>query len=212
MRAVVQRVSSASVSVGGGEVSAVGRGLLILLAVRSGDGEDEARWMAEKCAELRIFEDDAGKLNKSVREVGGSALVVSQFTLYGDCSKGRRPSFSHAAAPERAREVFEGFCSFLAAKGVEVRTGVFREKMQVSLLNDGPVTLVIDREAGALKRRGEGPVGAGVWWRCPEKSWCWRPAPEKARAPRDDRTRVRAGRARRARDLFARGPAFPFCD
>ena len=161
MRAVVQRVASAAVSVGGREVSAVGRGLLILLAVRNGDTEDDARWMAEKCAELRIFEDDAGKLNKSVREAGGSALVVSQFTLYGDCRKGRRPSFGHAAAPERAREVFEDFCSFLTAAGVEVRTGVFREKMQVSLLNDGPVTLVIDREPGGVEAAPPGGPGRG---------------------------------------------------
>ena len=164
MRAVVQRVASASVSVGGREVSAVGRGLMILLAVKTGDTEQDARWMAGKCAELRIFEDDDGKLNRSVRDAGGSALVVSQFTLYGDCSKGRRPSFSSAAAPERAREVFETFCALLAETGIEVRTGVFGEKMQVSLVNDGPVTLVIDREPrGAVTAPPGGPAaGSGI--------------------------------------------------
>ncbi len=147
MRAVIQRVASASVEVGDSQVSAVGRGLLILLAVRDGDTDGEARWMAEKCAGLRIFEDEQGKLNKSVLDVRGSALVVSQFTLYGDCSKGRRPSFSHAAAPDRARELFGRFCALLAGGGVEVRTGVFGEKMRVELVNDGPVTLIVDRDS-----------------------------------------------------------------
>ena len=120
--------------------------------------------MAEKCAELRIFEDEQGKLNRSVREVRGSALVVSQFTLYGDCSKGRRPSFSSAAVPERAKELFEVFCELLGGAGVEVRTGVFGEKMQVSLVNDGPVTLIIDREpkSGLVTARGDSSAGRGM--------------------------------------------------
>lgn len=147
MRAVVQRVACASVSVDGHQVSATGPGVLILLAVKQSDTAEEARWMAGKCAELRIFEDEQGKLNKSLLETGGSALVVSQFTLYGDCSKGRRPSFTDAAAPERAKELFGAFCEFLSAAGVRVETGVFREKMQVSLVNDGPVTLVVERES-----------------------------------------------------------------
>jgi len=147
VRAVVQRVASASVSVNGRQVSGTGPGALILLAVKETDTEDEAKWMAGKCAELRIFEDEEGKLNKSLRETGGSALVVSQFTLYGDCSKGRRPSFTDAAAPERAKVLFMAFCEFLSATGVHVETGVFREKMQVSLVNDGPVTLVVERDS-----------------------------------------------------------------
>ncbi len=147
MRAVVQRVASASVSVGGSEVANIGKGLLILLAVRNGDTEEDARWAAGKCADLRIFEDDQGKMNKSVLEVGGSTLVVSQFTLYGDCAKGRRPSFTESAPPERAKELFDFFCAFLAGAGVEVKTGVFGRKMEVRLLNDGPVTLIVERTA-----------------------------------------------------------------
>jgi len=162
MRAVLQRVTSASVNVGGKEISAIGRGILILLAVREGDTEQEAKWVAGKCAELRIFEDEDGKLNRSARDVGGSALVVPQFTLYGDCSKGRRPSFSRAAAPEKARQLFEVFCALLAAEGVEVRTGAFREKMQVSLVNDGPVTLIVDRAPETDAVSGETTASGGI--------------------------------------------------
>lgn len=146
MRAVVQRVASSSVSVAGEEVSRIGPGLLILLAVGDGDTEEEARWTAGKCAELRIFQDDRGKMNRSLLEVRGTALVVSQFTLYGDCSRGRRPSFTGAAVPEKARELFDVFCDFLRDTGVEVRTGVFGQRMLVDLENDGPVTLIIERE------------------------------------------------------------------
>ncbi|MCX5801155.1 MAG: D-aminoacyl-tRNA deacylase [Candidatus Eisenbacteria bacterium] len=146
MKAVVQRVTSASVSVAGEEVSRVGPGLLILLAVGNGDTEEEARWTAVKCAELRVFQDEDGKMNKSLLDVGGSALVVSQFTLYGDCSRGRRPSFTGAAVPEKARELFGAFCDFMRGTGVEVKTGVFGERMMVRMENDGPVTLIIERE------------------------------------------------------------------
>jgi D-tyrosyl-tRNA(Tyr) deacylase len=146
MRAVVQRVASASVSVAGHEVSRIGHGLLILLAVGNGDTEEEAKWTAEKCAELRIFQDEQGKMNRSLQEVAGSALVVSQFTLYGDCSKGRRPSFTGAAVPEKARELFDVFCDFMRGTGAEVRTGVFGERMMVAIENDGPVTLIVEKE------------------------------------------------------------------
>jgi D-aminoacyl-tRNA deacylase len=146
MKAVVQRVASASVSVAGHEVSRIGHGLLILLAVGSADSEEEARWTAEKCAELRIFQDEQGKMNRSLLEIGGSALVVSQFTLYGDCLRGRRPSFTGAAAPGRAEELFDVFCDFMRGTGAEVQTGVFGEKMLVAIQNDGPVTLIMERE------------------------------------------------------------------
>ena len=147
MKAVVQRVASASVSVAGKEVSRIGPGLLILLAVGNGDTEEEARWTAEKCAELRIFQDEQGKMNKSLLDVVGMALVVSQFTLYGDCCKGRRPSFTGAAVPERAEELFQVFCEFMRSSGAEVRTGVFGARMIVNIENDGPVTLIIEKEA-----------------------------------------------------------------
>ncbi|MFH0778356.1 MAG: D-aminoacyl-tRNA deacylase [Candidatus Eisenbacteria bacterium] len=146
MKAVVQRVASASVSVNGEEVSSIEKGLLILLAVGRGDTEDEARWTAEKCAELRVFEDAEGKMNRSVTDVGGSVLAVSQFTLYGDCARGRRPSFSSAAGPETARRLFEVFCEFLSAAGIGVKRGVFREHMVVGIENDGPVTLILEKE------------------------------------------------------------------
>jgi D-tyrosyl-tRNA(Tyr) deacylase len=146
MKAVVQRVASASVSVAGQEVSRIGHGLLILLAVGNADTEEEARWAAEKCAELRIFQDEQGKMNRSLLDVGGAALVVSQFTLYGNCCRGRRPSFTGAAAPERAQELFSVFCDFMRGTGAEVRTGLFGERMMVAIENDGPVTLIIEKE------------------------------------------------------------------
>ncbi|UCF77702.1 MAG: D-tyrosyl-tRNA(Tyr) deacylase [Candidatus Eiseniibacteriota bacterium] len=147
MIAVVQRVASASVSVGGSEVSRIGKGLLVLLAVGQGDTEDEARWTAEKCAELRIFEDEHGKMNRSLLETGGSALVVSQFTLYGDCSKGRRPSFAAAAQPPVGQRLCKAFCDFMREAGVTVESGVFGEKMLVGIQNDGPVTIILQKEA-----------------------------------------------------------------
>jgi D-tyrosyl-tRNA(Tyr) deacylase len=132
----------------GREVSSVGPGLVILLAVGRDDTEKECRWVAEKCADLRIFEDERGKMNRSLLDTGGAALVVSQFTLYGDCSKGRRPSFASAAPAELARRLFDAFCEVLRGSGVKVETGVFGEKMTVKLENEGPVTMVVRKEAG----------------------------------------------------------------
>ena len=144
MRAVVQRVSRAEVRVEGRVTGAVGRGLLVLLGVAQGDGEDAARYLAEKVAALRIFEDDAGKMNRAVAEVGGGVLVVSQFTLLGDGRKGNRPSFTAAAPPELADALYQRFCGLLREKGLTVATGVFRAHMEVELVNDGPVTLLLD--------------------------------------------------------------------
>ena len=144
MRAVVQRVSRASVSVDGAIVGATGPGLLVLLGVALRDGDAEVAWMAEKVATLRIFADHDGKMNRSVLDVGGGALVVSQFTLYGDVRKGRRPSFVQAAPPGTAEPLYGRFCAALAGLGVAVARGVFGADMAVHLVNDGPVTLVID--------------------------------------------------------------------
>jgi D-tyrosyl-tRNA(Tyr) deacylase len=144
MKAVVQRVRRASVSVGGKTIGEIGRGLLIFLGVRKGDGEWDADYLAKKVANLRVFEDGAGKINRSIGEVGGSALVVSQFTLYGDCRKGRRPSFTDAAGPDEGRFLYERFVSELREKGIEVKTGRFGEHMIIKLENDGPVTLVLE--------------------------------------------------------------------
>jgi D-tyrosyl-tRNA(Tyr) deacylase len=146
MKAVVQRVSRASVTVDGEVVGAIGRGLMILLGVTHGDGEEQARWLANKVAGLRIYEDAEGKMNRGLLEVGGSALVVSQFTLYGDCRKGRRPSFTHAARPEVAEPLCERFVEFLREAGVDqVESGVFGAHMMVEIHNDGPVTLILER-------------------------------------------------------------------
>ncbi len=144
MRAVVQRVSEASVTVDGRVVGAIGRGFLVLLGVTHGDGEAEALWLARKIAGLRIFEDEAGKFNRSLADVGGAMLVVSQFTLYGDARKGRRPSFTDAARPEHAEPLCDRFVELLRAEGVPVETGVFGAMMAVQLVNDGPVTLWLD--------------------------------------------------------------------
>ena len=146
MRAVVQRVKHASVEVDGALIGAVGRGVLVFLGVRTGDVDADAGWLAGRVAHLRIFEDDQGKMNRSLLDVGGEALVVSQFTLYGDCSKGRRPSFVKACEPSEAERLYERFCIALRAEGVPVATGRFRADMAVSLLNDGPVTLLVDSE------------------------------------------------------------------
>ena len=146
MRAVIQRVSRASVTVDGDVVGAIARGFVILLGITHADGEEQARWMANKVAGLRIFEDDAGKMNRSLLDVGGSALVVSQFTLYGDCRKGRRPSFTGAAHPEVAEPLCKRFSALLREAGVaQVESGVFGAHMMVEIHNDGPVTLIIDR-------------------------------------------------------------------
>ena len=144
MRAVVQRVSQAEVKVAGEAVSAIGRGMLILLGITHDDGEEEAAYLARKIAGLRIFDDDAGKMNLALADVGGAALVVSQFTLYGDMRKGRRPSFTDAARPDAAELLYQRFCKLLAVEGVVDRQGVVQAHMQVSLVNDGPVTLWLD--------------------------------------------------------------------
>jgi len=144
MRACIQRVSEAQVTVDGAVNGRIGRGLVVLLGVGADDGSAEVSWLAEKIVGLRIFEDDAGKMNRSLAEVGGAMLVVSQFTLYGDCRKGRRPSFTSAAPPELAEHLYEEFVTGVRAAGIEVATGRFREHMLVSLVNDGPVTLWID--------------------------------------------------------------------
>jgi D-tyrosyl-tRNA(Tyr) deacylase len=144
MRVVAQRVSSASVDVGGETVGAIGKGLLLLVGVTHDDTEADAKWMADKIAGLRIFEDGDGKMNLSVLEVGGSVLSVSQFTLYGDCRKGRRPNFMEAARPELAEPLYETLNRMLREQGLTVETGRFGAMMEVRLVNDGPVTLVLD--------------------------------------------------------------------
>ena len=144
MRAVVQRVSAASVTVGARTIGQIGPGLLVLLGVETGDGPADARYIAAKVGDLRIFEDSARHMNRSVTDVGGAVLVVSQFTLAGDCRRGRRPSFDGAAPPDAAKPLYEDVIRELRAKGVPVETGEFQAMMQVSLVNDGPVTLLLD--------------------------------------------------------------------
>ena len=148
MRALLQRVSRAVVRVEGTSVGEVGSGLLILLGVGANDDEGEAEWLARKCASLRIFDDEEGQLNRSVLDIGGGALVVSQFTLYGDARKGRRPSWVGAAAPERAVPLLERFCEVLVEEGVPVTEGRFGAHMEVELVNDGPVTLMVSSPGG----------------------------------------------------------------
>jgi D-tyrosyl-tRNA(Tyr) deacylase len=143
MRAVVQRVSRAAVRVDGAVVGEIGTGLLILLGVATGDGEPEAAALAGKVARLRIFPDDEGRFDRSVADVRGSALVVSQFTLLADTAKGNRPSFTAAAPPEEAERLYERFCTALRELGVPVEQGVFGARMDVELVNDGPVTIVL---------------------------------------------------------------------
>lgn len=145
MRAVVQRVRHARVTVEGETIAEIDRGFLILVGVAKGDTEAEARWLARRCAGLRVFEDDRGLMNLSLADIGGRALVVSQFTLYGDCLKGKRPSFSDSAPPEVAEPLYVLFAAALRAEGIEVTTGRFQAKMLVDLTNDGPVTLIIDK-------------------------------------------------------------------
>jgi len=144
MRAVVQRVSSASVSVNGQLVSSIGQGLLVLLGVGKEDGLPALALLADKVVGLRIFEDEQGKMNRSVLERGGELLVVSQFTLYGDARKGRRPSFTDAMEPEGANALYQRFCEACRQRGVKVSEGVFRAEMKVALVNEGPVTLLLD--------------------------------------------------------------------
>lgn len=144
MRAVIQRVTAAHVEVAGDKVGAVGRGLLVLIGVARGDSAADAEYLAEKTAGLRIFEDPQGKMNLALGEVGGEVLAVSQFTLLGDCRKGRRPGFTDAAEPALADTLYNAYVAALRARGLRVATGVFRAEMQVHLVNDGPVTLLLD--------------------------------------------------------------------
>jgi D-aminoacyl-tRNA deacylase len=144
MRACVQRVSQGLVTVSDEVCGCIDHGLVVLLGVMAGDTEEDAAWLASKIVELRIFNDDDGKMNRSLVDVGGGMLVVSQFTLAGDCRKGRRPSFDAAAAPELAESLYERFVELVRQRGVEVATGRFREHMDVALVNDGPVTMLLD--------------------------------------------------------------------
>jgi D-tyrosyl-tRNA(Tyr) deacylase len=146
VRGVIQRVSRASVSVDGRVAGKIGAGLLILLGVRRTDNPEAAAYLAEKIVNLRIFSDSAGKMNLSLLDIGGSALVVSQFTLYGDTRGGRRPSYIEAARPEEASRLYEEFIRSVRALGVPVGTGVFQAHMEVELVNDGPVTILLDSE------------------------------------------------------------------
>ncbi len=144
MRAVVQRVKSSSVAVDNDVIGEIGKGLLILLGVAKADTADNAEYLADKIVNLRIFEDENSKMNRSLLDTGGEMLVVSQFTLLGDCTKGRRPSFVHAAKPDLANELYEHFVEQVRKKGVKIATGQFRAVMDVSLVNDGPVTLIVE--------------------------------------------------------------------
>ena len=145
MIAVIQRVLSASVTIDGEEHSAIGKGLLVLLGVKKGDTSAEAKYLADKTADLRVFEDEAGKMNLSVSDTGGEIMVVSQFTLLADCSKGRRPAFTDAAPPAEAIPLYEEYISLLRDKGFNVQTGVFGADMLVALQNDGPVTVLLKK-------------------------------------------------------------------
>jgi D-tyrosyl-tRNA(Tyr) deacylase len=144
VRSVVQRVSEASVSVGGQETGSVGRGLCVLVGIGQGDSEEDARWMADKVVTLRIFEDEQGKMNRSVLDVHGRVLAISQFTLFGDARKGTRPGFVDAARPEIAQPLYARFCELVRERGVQVAEGIFRATMQVRIVNEGPVTLLLD--------------------------------------------------------------------
>jgi D-aminoacyl-tRNA deacylase len=148
MRLVVQRVSHASVSVDGNQIASIGRGLLALVCVEREDTEETMVWCARKTAEMRIFPDDAGLMNRDVREAGGAVLAVSQFTLAADIDKGRRPGFTNAAPPEKAQPMFEKFCEMVRGYGLEVQTGKFGATMAVEMVNDGPVTIVVEKRLG----------------------------------------------------------------
>jgi D-tyrosyl-tRNA(Tyr) deacylase len=148
MKAVIQRVKSAQVCVDGRVTGKIGKGLLVLLGVGKGDGEGDLSFLTSKIPELRIFEDASGKFNLSLREIGGEMLVVSQFTLYGDCRKGRRPSFTDAEDPTQAKNLYERFISKLKEQGIPIQTGEFQARMEVHLINDGPVTLLLDSKQG----------------------------------------------------------------
>ena len=156
MRAVIQRVQSASVCVDGRMTGKIDQGLLVLVGVGKGDGEKDIAYMVSKLPDLRIFEDASGKFNLSLREAGGGMLVVSQFTLYGDCRKGRRPSFTDAAEPAEAKKLYEQLVFKLREQGIPVETGEFRAKMEVHLVNDGPVTILLDsRQSSCFPMAGD---------------------------------------------------------
>lgn len=146
MKAVLQRVSQASVRVDGNEVGAIKDGLLILVGVEKGDDESDSEFLARKCVEMRIFNDEAGKMNKSIKEINGSVLVISQFTLPAEWKKGRRPSFIRAAEPTEGERLYEHFANEIRKQDVPVATGVFGAHMEVLLVNDGPVTLILDHQ------------------------------------------------------------------
>jgi len=154
VRALVQRVARARVTVEGRVTGEIGPGLLVLLGAAPGDGEAEAAWLARKVTGLRIFTDEAGLMNRDVREMGGAVLVVSQFTLYGDVRRGRRPDFTGAARPEVAQPLVERFCELVGREGVVVAQGIFGTHMAVELLNDGPVTLMIETPSAATPEAG----------------------------------------------------------
>lgn len=146
MRAVVQRASRASVTIDGATVGAIGPGLVVFLGIKSSDTVEDAAWLVDKIVNLRIFADQDGKMNLSLADTGGEMLIVSQFTLYGDCRKGRRPGFSTAAPPAIAEPLYDRFIELTKASGIRVATGIFQAAMQVGLVNDGPVTLLVDSE------------------------------------------------------------------
>lgn len=146
MRAVVQRTAASSVSVAHEVKAAIDKGLMVLLGIKRGDSAKEAEYMADKIINLRVFPDDEGKMNLSLREIGGELLLISQFTLYGDARKGRRPAFTEAEDSEKAQELFNSMVSLLISRGIPVKTGVFGADMQVSTLNDGPVTILLDSD------------------------------------------------------------------
>ncbi|HOD73250.1 D-aminoacyl-tRNA deacylase [Candidatus Bipolaricaulis anaerobius] len=152
MRIVLQRVSEASVRVAGREVARIGRGLLLLVGIGRGDDEDELRFWSRKIPELRVFPDDDGRMNRSLRDVGGEILCVSQFTLYGDASQGRRPGFDRAAPGSEAASLYETFLARLREEGFPVQSGLFGARMEVALVNDGPVTLILERAPAQLGR------------------------------------------------------------
>ena len=144
MRALIQRVTGASVTVDGNKISEIGKGILILLGITHGDNQDDARYLLDKIGNLRIYEGTDGKLDLSIRDVGGEFLLVSQFTLYGECNKGRRPDFTNAAPVDEARKTFEETCEIFRSSDIPTKTGLFLELMKVELVIDGPVTLMIE--------------------------------------------------------------------
>lgn len=153
MRVLAQRVSQANVTVDDRVTGSIGSGLLLLIAISKMDSEKDADWTAHKCANLRVFDDSEGKLNRSVLDIRGAVLVVSQFTLYGDCRKGMRPSYDRAAAPDNARKLYNYFVQRMQSTGLQIETGVFQANMKVNLINDGPVTVLIDSPGPSCEER-----------------------------------------------------------